>query len=221
MSSKAGDFRRPGFAGARRAIRDTALRLRRRRAARELAADSRRLPLPRRRTCTSRRYAIRTSTCCRCSAKQGARLHANTPGDVYCGVRAGYDARDIVFSGSNVGEEDLAYLLGLGVHVNVDSLDDLRRACALVPGRDFGLRMHLEEVLPESRIGLRERDLDAALTLARRAGTRITSLHVYCGTHGQSLQRYRESLEKLVALAVAHARHRVHQSRGRLRLRLP
>ena len=134
--------------------------------------------------------------------KQGAGLHANTPGDVYCGVRAGYDARDIVFSGSNVGEEDLAYLLGLGVHVNVDSLDDLRRACALVPGRDFGLRMHLEEVLAESRIGLRERDLDAALTLARRAGTRITSLHVYCGTHGQSLQRYRESLEKLVALAV-------------------
>jgi diaminopimelate decarboxylase len=134
--------------------------------------------------------------------KQGARLHANTPGDVYCGLRAGYDAGDIVFSGSNVGEEDLAYLLGLGVHINVDSMDDLGRACVLAPGRDFGLRMHLEGVLPESRIGLRESDLDAALTLARRAGTRITALHVYCGTHGQSLQRYRDSLEELVALAV-------------------
>jgi diaminopimelate decarboxylase len=131
----------------------------------------------------------------------GAGLHANTPGDVYCGLRAGYEAHDVVFSGSNVGDEDLAYLLGLGVHVNVDSLDDLGRACRLAPRRAFGLRMHLEDVLPESRIGLRAGDLDDALGLARRAGARITALHVYCGTHGQSLERYRASLAALVALA--------------------
>lgn len=133
---------------------------------------------------------------------QGSKLHANTPGDVYCGLRAGYDPADVVFSGSNVGQEDLEYLLGAGVHVNLDSLDDLERACGLAPGRDFGLRMHLGDVLPESRIGVREHELDAALALGRRAGARITALHVYCGTHGQSLQRYRDSLDRLVALAL-------------------
>jgi diaminopimelate decarboxylase len=49
--------------------------------------------------------------------EQGAKLHANTPGDVYCGFRAGYPSSDIVFSGSNVGEDDLGYLLAAGVHV--------------------------------------------------------------------------------------------------------
>jgi len=134
--------------------------------------------------------------------EQGAKLHANTPGDVYCGLRAGYRPGDIVFSGSNVGDDDLGFLLGAGVHVNVDSIDDLRRACAAAPGRAFGLRMHLDEVLPESRIGLRAPDLEPALRIARASGCAITALHVYCGTHGQSLQRYREALDQLVALAL-------------------
>jgi diaminopimelate decarboxylase len=132
---------------------------------------------------------------------EGAKLHANTPGDVFCGLRAGYDPRDIVFSGSNVGQDDLEYVLGAGVAINVDSLDDLRRACALARGHDFGLRMHLSEALPESRIGVREHELAEALAIARESHARITALHVYCGTHGQSLSRYRESLDRLVALA--------------------
>src|SRR5207237_2383770 len=93
---------------------------------------------------------------------EGAKLHANTPGDVFCGLRAGYEPDEIVFSGSNLGEDDLAYLLSAGVHVNVDSLDDLGRACRAAPGRNYGLRLHLEEVLAESRIGLREHEVDDA-----------------------------------------------------------
>jgi diaminopimelate decarboxylase len=137
---------------------------------------------------------------------EGAKLHANTPGDVYCGLRAGYEPRDIVFSGSNAGDEDLEYLLGARVRINLDSLDDLSRACEHASRgdfqRDFGLRMHLTEALPESRIGVREHELGAALAIAKNAGARVTALHVYCGTHGQSLQRYRESLDRLVTLAL-------------------
>lgn len=133
----------------------------------------------------------------------GAKLHANTPGDVYCGLRAGYTAGEIVFSGSNLGEDDFAFLFEAGVHVNVDSVDDLRLACRLSPGRDLGLRMHLEGSLMESRIGVREHELGAALEVARAAGSRVTALHVYCGTHGQSLDRYRSSLRTLTELALA------------------
>ncbi len=134
---------------------------------------------------------------------QGAKLHANTPGDVFCGLRAGFAPEEIVFSGSNLGEEDLAYLLGAGVHINLDSIDDLRRACQMSRGGRYGLRMHLEGVLAESRMGLREHELEVAFRLASAAGVRLTALHVYCGTHGQSLQRYREALDRLVHLAAS------------------
>ena len=44
-----------------------------------------------------------------------------------------------------------------------------------------------------------QRDYLAQLAVAR--GCRITALHVYCGTHGRSLDRYSESLDRLVTLA--------------------
>ena len=132
---------------------------------------------------------------------EGAGLHANTPGDVFCGLRAGFRAEDIVFSGSNVSEDDLRFLVGAGVAINVDSLDDLRRAVTVAPGRSFGVRIHLEEVLPESRIGLREHELDEALAMAARAGSKLESVHIYCGTHGRSLDRYRRAIARLIAHA--------------------
>ena len=89
--------------------------------------------------------------------------------------------------GSNVGDDDLGYLLGAGVHVNVDSLDDLRRACAAAPGRSFGLRMHLEDVLPESRIGLRAAELDPALP--HRAGGRVRASPRCTSTAGRTVSR--------------------------------
>ena len=130
----------------------------------------------------------------------GACVHANTPGDVYCALRAGFRGDQIVLSGSNLGEDDLAYAGKSGVHINLDSLDDLARACVVLAPRDLGLRVHVADILPESRIGLREHEVDEAVRLAAARGCRITSLHVYCGTHGRSLDRYAESLDRLVAI---------------------
>lgn len=132
---------------------------------------------------------------------EGAGLHANSPGDVFCGLRAGFAPEDIVFSGSNLGDEDLDYLIEANVHLNLDSLDDLRRALERGSGRSFGLRVHLEQALPESRMGLRVSELDQARKAAWAAGSRITALHVYCGTHGRHVDRYRAALALLVELA--------------------
>jgi diaminopimelate decarboxylase len=132
---------------------------------------------------------------------EGAGLHANTPGDVFCGLRAGFSPRDIVFSGSNLGDEDVDYLTRSGVHVNVDSIEDVVRVCRRAPERAIGVRVHLDDVLPESRIGLREEQLAEALHLAASFGCRVTALHVYCGTHGQKLALWARAAQKLFAIA--------------------
>ncbi len=130
---------------------------------------------------------------------EGAHVHANTPGDVYCALRAGYTGDSIVLSGSNLGEDDIAFAGRHGVYIHLDSLDDLARACAVLGPTDVGLRVHLE-LLPESRIGVREHEVSDALRLATDGGCRITALHVYCGTHGRNLARYRDALARLVSL---------------------
>ncbi len=145
--------------------------------------------------CNPNRYLLRLLRA------EGAGLHANTPGDAVCGLAAGFAGDDIVFSGSNASEEELAFLIDRGVHINVDSLDDLRRAVRVAPGRPVGVRVHVGDVLPESRVGLREHELPDALAIARTAGSPITAIHIYCGTHGQLVGRYLEAVEHLLVHA--------------------
>ncbi|HTR51902.1 MAG TPA: hypothetical protein VMJ10_14400 [Kofleriaceae bacterium] len=143
--------------------------------------------------CNPNRYLLRLLR------HEGASLHANTPGDAACGLAAGFAGEEIVLSGSNASEDDLAFLFSRGVHVNVDSLDDLRRAVRVAPGRSIGVRIHVSDILPESRVGLREDELPAALAIARAAGSPIDAVHVYCGTHGQLVSRYLDAAERLLA----------------------
>ena len=57
---------------------------------------------------------------------QGWGLHANTPGDVYLGLRAGFKPEDIVYSGSNLNREEMKRLLEWKVGtLNLDSLAQL------------------------------------------------------------------------------------------------
>ncbi|MFM9159847.1 MAG: decarboxylase, partial [Dolichospermum sp.] len=42
-------------------------------------------------------------------------LHANTPGDIYLGLNAGFHPGDIVYSGSNLNREEMAEVINWGV----------------------------------------------------------------------------------------------------------
>ncbi|MDP5015905.1 MAG: decarboxylase, partial [Dolichospermum sp.] len=57
-------------------------------------------------------------------------LHANTPGDIYLGLNAGFDPSDIVYSGSNLHREEMAQVLDWGVTtLNLDSISQLHLCC--------------------------------------------------------------------------------------------
>lgn len=57
---------------------------------------------------------------------QGWGLHANTPGDIYLGLQAGFRPSQIVYSGSNLSRSDMEQVLAWGVQtLNLDSLTQL------------------------------------------------------------------------------------------------
>ncbi len=93
-------------------------------------------------------------------------LHANTPGDIYLGLLAGFKGRDIVYSGSNLNAVEMEQVLDWGVTtLNLDSLSqlelcgDLFRAKTLKRKEEndlrVGLRVNLPEITGDSRIGVR------------------------------------------------------------------
>jgi len=57
-------------------------------------------------------------------------IHANTAGDVYLGLKAGFSPANIVYSGSNLSAEEMAQLLNWGITTfNLDSVAQLQVFC--------------------------------------------------------------------------------------------
>ncbi|MEH2331174.1 hypothetical protein [Nostoc sp.] len=61
-------------------------------------------------------------------------LHANTPGDIYLGLQAGFDPSEIVYSGSNLNCAEMLQVMNWGVTtLNLDSLAQLQLCCKVLP----------------------------------------------------------------------------------------
>lgn len=125
----------------------------------------------------------------------GGGIHANTWGDVVMALRAGFGPADIVYSGSNLGPEDTFNVLTHGVAVNLSSLSQLRSYASrllefehgLASGpnqalRGIGLRIHLEEHRPYSRMGVKTSEVDEAMAIAAEYGLDLVGVHYYRGT---------------------------------------
>ncbi len=64
-------------------------------------------------------------------------IHANTPGDVFLALKAGFSPENIVYSGSNLSNEEMASLLNWGITTfNLDSVAQLRVFCDVYQSRN-------------------------------------------------------------------------------------
>jgi diaminopimelate decarboxylase len=137
-------------------------------------------------------------------------LHANTPGDIYLGLNAGFYAGDIVYSGSNLNWEEMEQVLGWGVTtLNLDSISQLRLCCEVFLFRaktqrskgaklDIGLRLNVSE---DSRIGVSSADFDEAVSITSAAGLKVTGLHFYRGTGTNATTAFIDVIDSIVAIA--------------------
>ncbi|WP_421655994.1 decarboxylase [Leptothermofonsia sp. ETS-13] len=80
-------------------------------------------------------------------------LHANTPGDAYLGLHAGFHPNQIVYSGSNLSRSDMEQLLHWNITTfNLDSLSQLQLFCEAYEE----MRGKKEEERQESKVRSRE-----------------------------------------------------------------
>ena len=137
-------------------------------------------------------------------------LHANTPGDIYLGLNAGFYAGDIVYSGSNLNREDMEQIINWGVTtLNLDSISQLRLCCEVFLFRaktqrskdaklNIGLRLNVSE---DSRIGVTSADFDEAVSIASAAGLKISGLHFYRGTGTNATTAFTDVIDAVLAIA--------------------
>ena len=144
-------------------------------------------------------------------------LHANTPGDIYLGLQAGFEPGKIVYSGSNLSRDDMAQVLAWGVAtLNLDSLAQLEQLCDLYQtlgsahrhsSLHLGLRLNEPALTGDSRIGVRPEKFAAAQALVVRANESIGcdaitlgGLHFYRGTGTNATQAFTQVIDRVLAL---------------------
>lgn len=134
-------------------------------------------------------------------------LHANTPGDIYLGLQAGFDPSEIVYSGSNLNQAEMIQVLNWGVTtLNFDSLAQLQLCCEVLPRRReksirLGLRLNLPEITGDSRIGVRPEEFGDAIALTGEVGLKLSGLHFYRGTGTNATAAFTQAIDKVIAIA--------------------
>ncbi|MBR8827740.1 MAG: decarboxylase [Gomphosphaeria aponina SAG 52.96 = DSM 107014] len=133
-------------------------------------------------------------------------LHANSPGDIYLGLKAGFAPGEIVYSGSNLNWEEMQQLLRWGIgKVNFDSLAQLSLFCQIYQGEKevfsgpkLGLRLNLPEVTGASRIGVGPEEFSEAVKIAQSVGLKITGVHFYRGTGTNATQAFTQVIDSVI-----------------------
>lgn len=143
--------------------------------------------------------------------ESGWGLHANTPGDIYLGLKAGFDPSQIVYSGSNLNREEMEQVLGWGVAtLNLDSLSQLQQlgevyqamAVEVKPKPlHLGLRLNEPSLNGESRIGVRPSEFEEAIALAQSFGLKIQGLHFYRGTGTNATPAFTQVMDAVLEIA--------------------
>jgi diaminopimelate decarboxylase len=136
-------------------------------------------------------------------------LHANTPGDIYLGLTAGFAPERIVYSGSNLDRSEMAQVLQWGIRtLNLDSVAQVqlcgevyRELSATIPAPQLGLRLNLPELTGESRIGVQPDEFNSAISLAKSCGLKIAGLHFYRGTGTNATKAFTQVIDRLCSIA--------------------
>jgi diaminopimelate decarboxylase len=133
-------------------------------------------------------------------------IHANTPGDIYLALAAGFTPDRIVYSGSNLDRDEMRQVLAWGIHtINLDSLSQLETLRDIYSEEyakpRLGLRLNFPALTGASRIGVHPDQFGQAVDIAHQAGLTVDGLHFYRGTGTNATQAFTDAIDTILALA--------------------
>ena len=150
---------------------------------------------------------------------EGAYLDTVSPGEVFMGLSSGFTPDRILFTGTSVRNDELTFLSGANITVNVDSQSELDRLLKISvppivsvrvnPEVGAGHHSHCITAGPESKFGLWEEETIQAYAIAKRARVERFGIHMHIGSGILELDPYVAAVEKLLSIA-----KRVHDEVG-------
>lgn len=153
--------------------------------------------------------------------EEGSGIDAVSPGEVYTSLLAGFDPSRILFTGNNVKNEELKYVVASGVTINVDSISQLKRLSKLpgTRGMKISIRVnpnvgagHHEHCItggPLSKFGVMEEEAVEVYKLAQELSFKPVGIHSHIGSGILDPEPFMLAVKSLMDIAGA-----VHQGAG-------
>ncbi len=123
----------------------------------------------------------------------GANAETVSRGEILLAFGAGFAPQQILHTCSNVHPDELRFVVGSGVMVNLDSLGQMRRFGQWNPGASVSVRInggigagHHPHVItggPDSKFGIDISQLEQVRSLAKEYGLRIAGIHQHIGSN--------------------------------------
>lgn len=123
---------------------------------------------------------------------EGFGIDAVSPNEVRLALELGFQPDQILFTGNNVSEDDLAYCIAHDVPVNLGSLDEIERFGRLKPGGTVSVRInpdvgagHHHHVVtggPDSKFGIYGADRERLDAVLARHSLRLCGIHAHIGS---------------------------------------
>jgi diaminopimelate decarboxylase len=142
---------------------------------------------------------------------EGAWLDAVSPGEIFLGLKAGFPADKILFTGTSVSEEELKYAIEAGVTINIDSLSQLKKLLKIAvpevlsirvnPGIGFGHHNYCITGGEESKFGLWPNEAEKAYSEAKKAGVKRFGIHTHIGSGILNINAFTQVAEILLHIA--------------------
>ncbi|MGP3667325.1 MAG: diaminopimelate decarboxylase [Candidatus Bathyarchaeota archaeon] len=142
---------------------------------------------------------------------EGAYVDTVSPGEVFLALKAGFPPEKILFTGTNVKDEEINFLVKLNVSINVDSPSQLKRLLKITtpeflsfrvnPQVKAGHHQHCITAGRNSKFGFWENEVVDGYSIALKAGVKKFGIHMHIGSGILNVEPFVLAVKKLLTIA--------------------
>jgi diaminopimelate decarboxylase len=144
----------------------------------------------------------------------GCHVDCSSINEVKLAMHAGFEPKNILYTSNNIAFEEILEAKHLGVHINIDSLSNLRKfgehfghrypvGIRLRPNIMAGGNLKISTGHAESKFGVPLEDISEVLAVVKETGLTIRTLHIHTGSEIKDVEVFAKGIEVLLE-AVQH-----------------
>ncbi len=142
----------------------------------------------------------------------GCNVDCSSVNEAKLALYAGFDPKNVLYTSNNVSFEEIEEAQSLGIHINIDSISNLRKfgrkfghnypvGIRLRPNIMAGGNLKISTGHADSKFGIPLENLSEVLDLVRETGLFIRTLHIHTGSEIRDVDVFAKGIEVLLEVA--------------------